>query len=168
MSLKERQEGKRKDQEGGGRVLKEKKKTVPFKPVPLEDEHHVPRTRRQCPSKLPSTPHEHIITISYIMCVGLWAIDTEDDNRITAGQSHAAPQSCFLIINIILTYFNDALNSSGIKQCALSVPGYEHSVAHKNNLTTPETNPILEDGWMIPVARITSQEYCSTYITKSF
>lgn len=76
--------------------------------------------------------------------------------------------SCFLIINIILTYFNDALNSFSVKQCALSVWGCEHSVAHKNNLTTSETNPIVEDGRMIAVAHITSQEYCSTYITKSF
>lgn len=51
--------------------------------------------------------------------------------------------SCFLIINIILIYSNDALNSSGVKQCSLYVQGCEHSVAHKNNLTTPETNPIF-------------------------
>lgn len=84
------------------------------------------------------------------MSVGLWAIYTKDDNRTTAGQSHAALQSfpihVFLIINIILTYFNDALNSSGVKQCAFSVPGYEYSVANKNNLTTPETNPYFQ-GW---------------------
>lgn len=106
------------------------------------------------------------------MSVGLWAIDTEDDNRTTAGQSETAPQSFhnshFLIINIILTYFNDALNCSGVKQCSLYVQGCEHSVAHKNNFTTPETNPIFEDGRMIPMAQITSQEYCSTYFTKSF
>lgn len=53
--------------------------------------------------------------------------------------------SCFLIINIILTYFNDAPNSAGVQQCTLSVPGNEHSVAHENNLTTLETNPILRD-----------------------
>lgn len=39
-------------------------------------------------------------------------------------------------------------------------------MAHKNNLTTPETNPIFEDGRM--VAQITSQEHCSTYTTKVF
>lgn len=96
----------------------------------------------------------------------------QDDNRTSTGQSRTAPRSfsnsCSLIINIILTYFNDALNSSEVKQCALSDTGYERSVAHKNNLTTLETNPIFRDWRRIPVAQITSQEYTSTYITKSF
>lgn len=106
------------------------------------------------------------------MSVGLWAIETQDDNRTTTGQSRAAPRSfsssCSLIINIILTDFNDAPNSSEVKQCALSVPGYEHSAPHKNNLTTLENNPIFRDWRRIPVAQITSREYSSTYITKVF
>lgn len=106
------------------------------------------------------------------MSVGLWATDTQDDNRTTTGQSRAAPRSFSssrsLIINIIHTDFNDAPNSSEVKQCALSVPGYEHSAPHKNNLTTLENNPIFRDWQRIPVAQITSREYSSTYITKSF
>lgn len=41
------------------------------------------------------------------------------------------PSSCFLIINIILTYFSGAPHSSEVKQCALSVLGYKHNVTQK-------------------------------------
>lgn len=124
-----------------------------------------------------NSPVLHMKTLShyyYFLHHVCWPVSYRHRAR---QQNHCRPitnsptvisNSCFLIINIILTYFNDALNSSIVKQCALSVRGCEHSVAHKNNLTTPETNPIFKDGQMIPVAQITSQEYCSTYITKSF
>lgn len=77
-------------------------------------------------------------------------------------QKHSGPitrgppvisSSCFPIINIILTYFSDAPNSSEVKQCALSVPGYKHSVTQKKiNKWTAENNLIFKDGRMIPVA----------------
>lgn len=61
MIPKERQEGKRKEEEEGGR---REKKTSKQKPVPLAECAQSPeKTRRQCPSKLPSTAQEHIITL---------------------------------------------------------------------------------------------------------
>lgn len=47
----------------------EKNQTKTRKQFPWQNEHNLPWTRTQCPSKLPST--YHIISISYIMSVGL-------------------------------------------------------------------------------------------------
>lgn len=147
MSLKERQEGKRKGIE--------KNNKNPENSSPGRAHKISPGPEDSVPV---NSPVLHMSTLShyyYFLHHVCWPVSYRHGRW---QQNHCRPitrsptvisNSCFLIINIILTYFNDALNSSGVKQCALSVRGCEHSVAHKNNLTTPETNPIFSrmGGW---------------------
>ena len=155
MGLKSENESNRetgREEEGRGRRRKKRKKDI------KTETSSAGRMRTRPEDSVPvNSPVLHKNTSShyyYFLHHVSWPVSYRHGGW---QQNHCRPitnsltvisNSCFRIINIILTYFNDALNSSCVKQCTLSVWGCEHSVAHKNNLTTPETNPFSRmGGW---------------------
>lgn len=149
----DRKEGRRRRRRRRKSTRVEKTDLSPLKQFPWQGAHDLPWTRRQCPSKLPNSLHMSTLSHYYYFLHHVcWPVSYRHEGwqlkhcRPIAHCPTVISNSSFLIINIILTYSNDALNSSVGKQCALSVLCYEHSMAHKNNLTTLETNLVFQ-GW---------------------
>lgn len=130
----ERQEGGNGGEREGKRG--EKKQQKNRKQLLWRSAHNLPRSEDSVPV---NSPLLHIKTLAHYYYFLHHVCRPVSYRHRGRQQNHCRPitnspavisNSCFLIISIILTYPDDALNSSCVKQCALSVQGCEHSVAH--------------------------------------
>lgn len=107
-----------------------KQNSSSFECVPrAEHPLSLPWTRRRCPSKLLCAAHQHIITLLPFLtsCVLACELKTRRLTTEAPQANPSQPHRCFLIINIILTRLDAALIPPAVKQCALSVPGYDRT-----------------------------------------